>query len=524
MVSIISHMNVIKAVIILHTILSPIYSTKHTSSFHHKISQLPQPQIKVASKDLDLSQGDTPLIITGVIPKSFSLDTIPSILETYFTSQSTNGETLVRVDITPLMYTEAPTKLSNGTIISPYQLGIPINKVISLFNTSSPIERGYNAYIRLLNLQSQPKLTTLLPLARMLHLAGSNLISANLWLGDGSIKSAIHYDGQDNLLLQLSGTKTVLLIPPELEPYMQYKKYTESRFVFDETTGKFVGGALKSTSKIVENHGTFDPFAGSSSDEHRFDFIKGSGAMICTLNPGETLFLPALWSHAVVSSTGLNVAVNLWFVQMSVSHKAALKRHPLWSAGHFLLGNDLLAQQHLYTEAEIAYRKSLEIEPDNFDASHNLASALEGKGDRMAAINQYREAFGLHRSIEEGVQCLTNIGVILKKSGDLEEAEVVCKEAVELDLKSGKAWKLYGNVLALLGKFEAADEALDKAVKLLRSANDKVAALNSWGVVLEQLPGRKQDAIAAYEQALQIDSSYQKARDSLDNLISRQEL
>ena len=517
-------MNVIKAVIIFHTILASVYSTKHTS-FHHKITlQLPSPQIVKATKELDLTQGDIPIIISGVIPKSFSLDTIPSILETYFTSQSTNGETLVRVDITPLIYTEAPTKLSNGTIVSPYQLSIPINEVIPLFTASSPQERGYNAYIRLLNLQSHPKLTSILPLARVLHLAGSNLVSANLWLGDGSIKSAIHYDGQDNLLLQLSGTKTVLLIPPELEPYMQFKKYSESRFVFDETTGKFVDGALKSTSKIVMNHGTFDPFSSTSRDhEQKLDFIDGTRAMIITLHPGETLFLPALWSHAVVSSTGLNVAVNLWFVQKSVSHKAALKRHPSWSSGHFLMGNDLLTR-HLYTEAEAAYRKSLELEPDNFDASHNLASALEGKGDRTAAINQYREAFALHRSVEEGVQCLTNIGVILKKSEDLENAEIFCKEAVELDPKSGKAWKLYGNILALLGKFEAADEALDKAAKLLRSANDKVAALNSWGVVLEQIPGRKLDAIAAYEQALQIDPSYQKARDSLDNLISRQEL
>lgn len=94
----ISHMN-IKAGLILHTILSPIYSTKHTSFHYKKItSQLSSPQIVKATKELDLTQGDAPLIITGVIPKSFSLDTIPSILETYFTSQSTNEETLVRVD------------------------------------------------------------------------------------------------------------------------------------------------------------------------------------------------------------------------------------------------------------------------------------------------------------------------------------------------------------------------------------------------------------------------------------------
>jgi len=68
-------------------------------------------------------------------------------------------------------------------------------------------------------------------------------------------------------------------------------------------------------------------------------------------NAGEALFLPALWSHAVVStpakeedvSRGLNIAVNIWFVQRSLSHAAALKHHPEWTQGWFVYANDLRA-------------------------------------------------------------------------------------------------------------------------------------------------------------------------------------
>ena len=51
-----------------------------------------------------------------------------------------------------------------------------------------------------------PALTSTLPLHRALYLARrvSHLVAINFWLGDGSLRSALHYDLHDNLLLQVA--------------------------------------------------------------------------------------------------------------------------------------------------------------------------------------------------------------------------------------------------------------------------------------------------------------------------------
>ena len=65
--------------------------------------------------------------------------------------------------------------------------------------------RGFHAYIRHLDLTSFPEVAARLPLARAKKLCGPRIKSANLWLGDGRVQSAVHWDGHDNLLLQLEG-------------------------------------------------------------------------------------------------------------------------------------------------------------------------------------------------------------------------------------------------------------------------------------------------------------------------------
>ena len=44
-----------------------------------------------------------------------------------------------------------------------------------------------------------------LPIKRALKLAGPRLQSVNLWIGDGGMRSNLHWDGHDNILLQLTG-------------------------------------------------------------------------------------------------------------------------------------------------------------------------------------------------------------------------------------------------------------------------------------------------------------------------------
>ena len=83
----------------------------------------------------------------------------------------------------------------------------------------SPEERGFHAYVRHISLDKFPAVAKRLPTVRALKLAGERLNSVNLWIGDGGMRSNLHWDGHDNILLQLTGTKTLLLLPPEATPF-----------------------------------------------------------------------------------------------------------------------------------------------------------------------------------------------------------------------------------------------------------------------------------------------------------------
>ena len=87
-----------------------------------------------------------------------------------------------------------------------------------------------------LPLERTPELRDALPLRRALHLAGEGLQRANIWINpraDG-MSSALHYDGHDNLLLQLRGSKSVLLLPPEAHADLGYRPRTEHVYTFEQ--------------------------------------------------------------------------------------------------------------------------------------------------------------------------------------------------------------------------------------------------------------------------------------------------
>lgn len=139
----------------------------------------------------------------------------------------------------------------------------------------------------------------------------------------------------------------LVLFPPEAEPFLGYQGWQQHRYVFCQNSSTFSGHTSKGT--IVENHASFDVF--SQERDKPPEGMPLERARVATLHPGEALFLPALWSHAVLSEAGsseegedaigLNLAVNMWFVHRCLSHREALERRPGWSQGYFVWGNDL---------------------------------------------------------------------------------------------------------------------------------------------------------------------------------------
>jgi hypothetical protein len=154
-------------------------------------ASLPEPPRIQASPRLDLSNATEPLVLTGLVGDN-AFEGIPDDLLT-----TTGGK--VRVDVWPVDGGPCPAK-AGGIIIGPTLVPVAADRVLPLLRET---QRGYHAYIRHLDLNSFPDVADRLPLKRARQLCGPRIKSANLWLGDGRVQSAVHWDGHDNLLLQL---------------------------------------------------------------------------------------------------------------------------------------------------------------------------------------------------------------------------------------------------------------------------------------------------------------------------------
>ena len=152
-------------------------------------ASLPGPPTVAATPRTDLSNATEPLVLTGLVN---AFEGIPDDLLT-----KTGGK--VRVDVWPVDGGPCPAK-DGGVIIGPTLVPVAADRVLPLLREK---QRGYHAYIRHLDLNSFPDVADRLPLKRAKQLCGPRIKSANLWLGDGRVQSAVHWDGHDNLLLQL---------------------------------------------------------------------------------------------------------------------------------------------------------------------------------------------------------------------------------------------------------------------------------------------------------------------------------
>jgi lysine-specific demethylase 8/hypoxia-inducible factor 1-alpha inhibitor (HIF hydroxylase) len=107
----------------------------------------------------------------------------------------------------------------------------------------------------------------------------------NLWVGPGGHVECLHYDAMDGTLIQLHGSKRVVLFPPS---------QTSNLYPFPFYAHLRYGLRLRSWfSRVYPDQPNFQAFPKlKTALNYKYDII---------LNPGEVLYIPAGWWHEVAA-------------------------------------------------------------------------------------------------------------------------------------------------------------------------------------------------------------------------------
>ncbi|KAK9366957.1 cupin-like domain-containing protein [Lipomyces kononenkoae] len=157
--------------------------------------------------------------------------------------------------------------------------------------------------------------------------------AVNLWIGSSRSTTSLHKDPYENLHVQILGQKVFKLVSPA--EHICVKESMLKKATYQKSSAGF--------NLIAEGERqpwpTVDPDEIDSSDQWQ----SRVRVLEVTLNPGDMLYLPALWYHKVsqVSDTeGLCCSVNYWY-DMDFTG-------PLWPFANFVRGvtNLLTGDEH----------------------------------------------------------------------------------------------------------------------------------------------------------------------------------
>lgn len=191
-----------------------------------------------------------------------------------------------------------------------------------------------------------------------------------------------------------------------------------------------------------------------------------------------------LFSAAVVTLAGR------WHVRPAVATGAAA----------VVLGSVLApltwAQSLQYAGAETLYRTTLRANPSCWLARVNLGILLVDDRPDEAEPN-FREALRLRANLPEGHY---NLGCILHRRGQLEEARFQYTEALRLSPALAEAHNNLGDVLRRTGRLE---DAIREGEAAIRLAPKSAEARYTLGLSLQD-SGRFDDAIAQFTEAVRL--------------------
>jgi predicted O-linked N-acetylglucosamine transferase (SPINDLY family) len=193
------------------------------------------------------------------------------------------------------------------------------------------------------------------------------------------------------------------------------------------------------------------------------------------------------------------------FAEAESGVRALLEKYPGFGFGWKLMGNSLRRQGK---DALHAFRKVIELMPEDAEAHFNLGNTVKDLGKLDDAIASYRMAVTLKPDF---AMAYFNLGNVLRRAGKIKDAAESFRRTVEINPGLAQAHCNLGTALLALGQYNAAEASYRRAIEI----NPHIAeAYYNLGNALRKM-GRLDDAEENYRLAVEIKPDYAQAQSNL---------
>ena len=163
-----------------------------------------------------------------------------------------------------------------------------------------------------------------------------------------------------------------------------------------------------------------------------------------------------------------------------------------------------------------AYRKTIEVKDDFFEAYFNLAKIYQDQGDLEHAQSYYQKSLQINPDL---FQACYNMGVVLQAQGKPAEAILAYQQALKLKPDFAEACNNMGAALKAQGKIDLAIECFQKAIEL-QPANAPAYCNIAKAFHLQ---GKRTEAAEYYRKALHLKPDYVEAYYGMGNIFLDQD-
>lgn len=179
---------------------------------------------------------------------------------------------------------------------------------------------------------------------------------------------------------------------------------------------------------------------------------------------------------------------------------------------HYLIAKDLLAQKQ-YKACLHEVNKALALNPHYWEAMYVGCLSLQLQERNDEAIRKYRR---LVRFKPDMAEAHINLGVLLKKTGQLDEAETAYRKAIEINFYKVDPHYNLANLLIEKGDLEGALGELKACVKL---APRNAWVHNNLGVIYQKR-NYLEEAAEEFKQALKLEPANRTFEHNLQSVQS----